>query len=323
MFSKALNRLTCAFSLLLVCVAALGSEVSDYRDALDRAKSRQEFRAVLENPPEVVREDGSLGYYAAYSLELLESDGHGSWTQVRDELVQEIDAYLQFHEGPPEGQLADPSETAKEILNNPIYIDAEQREGRNWIDKAGTRIGERILEWLNQFQFNAPDMNVGIFGGSLGQGLTIFMWVLLLVIIGLVLFFVLRHFSGVGRRKRRVGGILEDDEPERTADQWLARAEELEAEGKIREAVRCLYLACLVRYDDGRVARFRRHETNWEHLYRIEASPTNPAQIDFRTATQRFDKIWYGYQVKGPEDAAEFKEVYKRLCEALQIKTAA
>jgi hypothetical protein len=119
-----------------------------------------------------------------------------------------------------------------------------------------------------------------------------------------------------------VGGILEDDEPERTADQWLLQAEKLEAEGKYREAVRCLYLACLVRYDDGRVARFRRHETNWEHLYRIEGSSLNPG-LDFRTPTQRFDKVWYGYQVNGPSDVQEFREVYQRLCDQLQLKTAA
>ncbi len=320
-FSKALKRLTCALSLLLAACAGFASELTDFRDAVSRANTRAELQRLLSAPPASIKDDGSLGSYFSYSLDYLEA-GVGDWQTIKRYVVEELDAYILLGKAEGTGKVRDATAAAKDILESPIYVDRKQRKDRNWLDKVGDRLGDRILKWLSQFDFNAPRPGGGFLSGLMG-GLTVFMWVVVLAVIGLVLFFVLRNVSGAAKRKRRVGGILEDDEPERTADQWLEQADRLTAEGRHREAVRCLYLACLVRYDDGNVARFRRHETNWEHLYRIEGSARNPQDIDFRSTTQRFDKVWYGYQATGPQDVNDFKEVYKRLCVALQIKAAA
>jgi len=318
-FSKALNRLTFVCSALLLAGSLFASDVSDFRDAVEACESRQELGEVLANAPETILTDASIywDYEHPFTYE--------RWTQVRDRLVLEIDARLIAEAQGQPGEVKDPKATAEQILRSPVYTDREEREGRNWLDDVTDRLGERFVTWIaNMLErlFGNRALPFFGFGGGPMSGLTFVAWVLIVVVVGLLLFFILRGLKGAAR-KRRVGGILEDDEPERTADQWLQQAERLEAEGKFREAVRCLYLACLVRYDDGLVARFRRHETNWEHLYRIEASASNPKDIDFRDLTQRFDKVWYGYMVKGPEDVTEFKEVYKRLCQALKIKTAA
>lgn len=322
MCSKALKRLTCAFSLLLAAAMTLASEVTDFRDAVAQARSRGALQALLQSAPEAVSSDGSLSFYFDYSLDVIENEYEASWTEVRQWIVDELDAKIALEGRQIGGGVTDPQSESKKILANPLYSDRQERKDRNWLDRAGDRIGDRIIAWLSQFEFRRPSGNMGFLEGLMG-GLNVFMWIVILVIIGLVLYFVLRNVSGAAKRKRRVGGILEDDEPERTADQWLLQAERLESEGRYREAVRCLYLACLVRYDDGNVARFRRHETNWEHLYRIEASAANPREIDFRSTTQVFDKVWYGNQVNGVEDVRSFREVYQRLCSALQIKTAA
>ncbi len=318
---KALKKLTCVCSLLLLAAFALGSDLTEFRAAVEAAESEKALDAALLSAPDSLSGDATLAYYFENSVAELAEDG--DWSDVKNEILQSIDGRIAFEKAGANGQVSEPKETAGEILKNPLYVDRQERKDRNWLDNAGTRIGERILNWLrNLLPDRAPA--VGSVGAAPGvTGLTVIAWFLLGAVIILILYFVFRNFKGVGRRRKRVGGILEDDEPERTADQWLVQAEKLEAEGKYREAVRCLYIACLVRYDDGRVARFRRHETNWEHLYRIESSPQNPSEIDFRTSTQRFDKVWYGYMVRGPEDVAEFREVYKRLCEALQIKIAA
>jgi hypothetical protein len=322
MLLKALKRLTCALSLALVAATALGSEVTDFRDAVASARNRVELAALLKSPPESIKNDGSLGYYFNYSIDVVETESRGNWNEIKIWVVEELDAFIALQAEPASGRVEDPKKAAEEILANPLYVDRIERKDRNWLDKVSNRLGDRIIAWLSQIEFSSPRTQFGLFDGALG-GLHVIAWVLVLVVIGLVLYFVLRNFSGAARRKRRIGGILADDEPERTADQWLAQAEKLEAEGRFREAVRCLYIACLVRYDDGRVARFRRHETNWEHLYRIEGSPTNPKEVDFRAATQSFDKVWYGYMVRGVEDVTAFKEVYQKLCNALQIKSAA
>lgn len=320
-FSKALKKLTCVFSLVLLAGVALGSDLTEFRASVEAAKDQQQLQAALLGAPESIERDASLGYYTSASLEEV-SDGL-SWQEVKQAVLEEVDGRIAFEGGTVGGKVKDPGATANEILDSPLYVDRSERHGRNWLERAGTRLGERMMEWLRKLMPDRlPDIP-GLGLGSLGQGVTLVAWFLLGAAILLIVYFVVVNIRRSGKRKRRVGGILEDDEPERTADQWLEQAEALEAAGKYREAVRCLYLACLVRYDDGRVARFRRHETNWEHLYRIEASERNPRQIDFRTTTQRFDKVWYGKMVRGVEDVAEFKEVYIRLCEALQIKSAA
>jgi hypothetical protein len=320
-FSKALKTLTCAFSALVLAGLSLASDLTEFRDAVAGAESEAQLEKALEKAPAELHTDGSMRYYFEESIEYL-ADERG-WRGVKDDLLSEIASLEKFRQGPEPGRVADPKATAEEILSNPLYTDRREREGRNWLERAGTRLGDRMLEWLQKLLPDRMPQLGGLGLGSFGSAMTTIAWFLIGAVILLVVYFIVLNFRGVGKRKRRVGGILEDDEPERTADQWLEQADALEAAGKYREAVRCLYLACLVRYDDGRVARFRRHETNWEHLYRIEASERNPAHIDFRSATQKFDKVWYGKIVRGPEDVAEFKEVYTRLCEALQIKSAA
>jgi len=111
--------------------------------------------------------------------------------------------------------------------------------------------------------------------------------------------------------------MLEQDEPERTLDEWLDMANKLTADGKYREAVRCLYLACLLRFDEHLVARFDRGQTNWEHLARIRASSRMPIGLDFESPTKRFDTIWYGHRTRGLSDVDQFKDWYGRITEAL------
>jgi hypothetical protein len=86
--------------------------------------------------------------------------------------------------------------------------------------------------------------------------------------------------------------------------------------------VRCLYLACLLRLDDAGVARFDRSETNWEHLYRIERSPSKPTGLGFRAPTIAFDRVWYGHNVRGLSDVHEFRMWYVGVQEALKERAA-
>ncbi|MCH8979935.1 MAG: DUF4129 domain-containing protein [Armatimonadetes bacterium] len=312
-----MKRLTCVCSALLLAAAAFGSDLTEFRDRVVAASGEEQFWAVLEEAPESVVQDDELLYY-------LNDDG-SDWEIVQTMLSEEIAGRIAMGREPAAGEVAVPAETAVDILKSPVYVDREERTGRNWIDASGDRIGQKLVQWLSDvLGWLFPS---GLRGGSgvAGPrltGLQVIAWMLIFGVIAVVLVFVIKNFAGIGR-KRRVGRLLEEDEPERTSDQWLEQADRLEGEDRLREAVRCLYLACLVRFDDGRIARFRRHETNWEHLYRIEANPDLPAGIDFRRPTQRFDKIWYGHEIKGTADVQEFREVYKQICEALLSKTAA
>lgn len=222
------------------------------------------------------------------------------------------------------GRVQDAKAVAQEILSRPVYRDPGVSERPNWLaglfDALGRAIGnwlEKLFDWLGKLlsrtpRGSAPSLN----------------WLqpLVIAILGLLLavfvFFMVRHFAWSARRRKRAGGLMDEEEPDRTADEWLVRADELSSQGKFREAVRCLYLACLVRFDDARVARFVRTETNWEHLERIQASPRRPAGVDFLAPTRRFDVIWYGFRTEGMPDVEWFRNQYEELCRVLSLRAA-
>jgi len=206
----------------------------------------------------------------------------------------------------------------QEKRSSPLYRDSGAREGSNWIAQAF----EAIARWLQRDRApRAPNINPPMFGG-LGQGLIYVVWGILFGLLAAFLYFAFRHFSWRSQLRRRARAILDDDEPDYSLDEWLQKAEELEAQGRYREAVRALYLACLIRFDEARIARFVRGETNWEHFRRIEQSPLRPDGLNFRPATVAFDRVWYGMDVRGREDVQAFRTWYIEITELARRKAA-
>jgi hypothetical protein len=161
----------------------------------------------------------------------------------------------------------------------------------------------------------------GVPGGTLGFLIPV-VWVILAGLLLAFIVFAVRFVSFSKSKKRKAKAVLEEDEPERTLDEWLALADAHEREGRFREAVRALYLACLLKFDERNVARFIRSQTNWEHLARIESSPKLPVGLDFRAATKAFDQVWYGHKVRGRADVDEFRAWYLSVTEGLKAAAA-
>lgn len=228
-----------------------------------------------------------------------------------------------------QGTVADAQTEAADILSQTEFRDDGVARSRNWFANAAQAVGEAIAEWLrNLFGNREIDTNAG--NGNFGilalPWLGPTMWVVVIVaILAFVIWAATKFNWGAAARlrKKKVGGLMDEDEPERTADEWLVQADKLAADGEFRKAVRCLYIACLVRIDEAGIARLIRAETNWEHLHRIEASPKKPTDLDFRKPTQRFDTIWYGFRTQGQPDVDEFRAFYVDLCQKLQIQNAA
>lgn len=224
-----------------------------------------------------------------------------------------------FLEGQEASRIAgsDVKSRAEKIKSNPLYRDTGVKEGSNWLARAFEKLGGLFGE--PDLRLNRPDVRPMSFDpGFLVKAV----WVLLGLILAGFLYFALRHFAWKRSLTRKAKALLEDDEPERTLDEWLDMAGKLETEGKYREAVRCLFLACLLKFDEKGIARFDRGETNWEHLARIEASPSMPPGLDFRAPTGAFDRVWYGFKVRGKADLDDFRHWYSRITEALQEKAA-
>lgn len=205
---------------------------------------------------------------------------------------------------------ADPSAPVVRGGTRSPYVERGERDSSNWLQKAFETL-RKIETKDNPLEKVEPPPNA-----LLTQVANAVMWTLLGGLLAYFGYIAIREL-----RIRKMGGrkaktVLAEDEEALTLDEWLAMADDLSAAGKHREAVRCLYLACLMNYDAANVARFVRSETNWEHLARIEASPRNPAEVDFRATTRAFDQIWYGYRIDGISDVERFRNWYAAVRDA-------
>lgn len=176
---------------------------------------------------------------------------------------------------------------------------------------------ERVASsWLARAfdRLHAPDLDLGKSSSApvkVGPWLNTFMWGMLGLLAGFAVYLLARYVRLPGLRKK--AKPIAPDEPLRSADAWLEEANALLAQGRFREAVRGLYVAGLMRMDEAGVARFDPHETNWEHLRRIEASPKRPVGSDVRSATSLFDRCWYGHLPSSAADVASMRAWYQDL----------
>lgn len=239
---------------------------------------------------------------------------HAGWAQTTPVAQPSVQALEQrMSQASPDTELKAQA-TAVQVKQQPLYqAKPDSRQASNWIQRGLTAFGDFLRRLFSSRP--PPDVNAPRF--EISRALTIIMWVVLAVaVIGGVVI-ALRHVRWTRRIRAKTIGLMEEDEPDRTADEWLERATALERAGQYREAVRCLYLASLARIDEAGVARFIRSETNWEHLRRIEVSPKRPPALDFRGPTQRFDLVWYGHRVEGSPDVERARRAYEELCQQL------
>lgn len=208
----------------------------------------------------------------------------------------------------PESRAA--QRTVQDIKRSAPYIDREARTEGNWVQKGLERIGDLFRR--PKTDIKPPDL------GFIGNLINVIAWTVIAIAGLVILYLIVRYVNWRVKLTRKTTAVLEEDEPERSLDEWLALADRLESEGNYREAVRALYLACLLKFDEARIARFDRHETNWEHLARIEASHRLPPGMDFRPATQLFDQVWYGFNVRGKPDVDDFRRWYAEVVQLTQ-----
>jgi hypothetical protein len=317
-----------SFSLALILVAFAIAEV-DYvkvQRQLSASPTPKSKQAILRQLFETGEADDDLQNALSELVGAWDSGFQWSPTQV----LEMIEVRALIERQPISAAGVRTLDQAKKIKSNPLYRDPGQQESSNWFSRAMTRLGELLSNVLNSLFGNrtqapdAPDLTgLGAFFAAIGPALKLLVFLLLAGLLGLFIYFVARHFSWQRRLSRSASAILDDDEPERSRDEWLEMAAKLTAEGRYREAVRCLYLASLLRFDEAGVARFIRSETNWEHLRRIEQSPKLPAGLDFTEPTRSFDSIWYGFRIKGIEDVEWFRLWYGRVTDALANREAA
>lgn len=212
----------------------------------------------------------------------------------------------------------DPVAQAKAIKSSPLYRDPGLKQEANWLSGAVDRL--QNLKGPS-CDCSPARVNPGAATGA-GEALKYVLWALLVILLAAFVYFAASRFAWKRKLQRRAKALLDEDEPERSLDEWLERSSQLESEGRYREAVRCLYIACLLRIDEARIAKFERSETNWEHLARIEGSAALPAGLQFREPTKAFDEVWYGMRDHGREDVAKFRAWYREVTELTRGRAA-
>lgn len=286
--------------------------------ALQQAKTPAQFEQALQ---QIDPDDPVLRYFPEFN------PNSTDWSETRQDLVRLLQEQKRVHtptpsQNPAQSEpLADPAATAREILQNPLFYDPPAPpEQESWLGEAFGNLGDAIEEFLERLFPPRQENEQSRLALLAPTGiLTPIVWTVLAVALLAFVAFVLAKFkwASIAKKKAAATGLLDDDESERTADEWILRAQELAAQGKHREAVRALYLASLVRIDEAGIAHFVRSQTNWEHLQRIETSPLAPQNLNFRETTQRFDLVWYGYHTKGQPDVDWFLDQYQTLLKTL------
>jgi tetratricopeptide (TPR) repeat protein len=306
-----LRRIVSSCSLiLLLCAFALGTDYGALEKAFDASQTGDQRQHALDH---FINENPNLGDTDGSLKKAIDDyDSEDATNEETKKLEDMIAARARLQGSPPPP--ANVTEQAKQIKSSTLYHgDKGNLKQSNWMQKAMQHLADLFH----------PPREPQLPGGALpiAGGMGFIGYLIIGVLVATLLAFLIYAVSQFTYRRsleRKAKALLEDDEPERTADEWLELADGLTRQGRYREAVRCLYLACLLRFDEARISRFERSETNWEHLGRFNASPRRPNNFDFTTQTRAFDLIWYGKQVRGIEDVERFRAWYNEVVAAIR-----
>ncbi len=166
---------------------------------------------------------------------------------------------------------------ADEVLSQPKFQAAEP----GLLDRAW----DRVLEFIG-------DLLSVVTGGTSFGGVAVG-WFILAVMIGLILYFLVR-FLPRSRRTRMTSAVATVDvrSNRQSRKEWLAEAERAEAAGQHREAVRARYRATVA----GLVEGDELPDTPGATVSELaEAFEAEPARTDpFASSTDAFSDVWYG-----------------------------
>ncbi|MEO8692021.1 MAG: DUF4129 domain-containing protein [Acidimicrobiales bacterium] len=194
---------------------------------------------------------------------------------------------------PPPGVVKD---KADQILS-----DSQFRSGSK-------NLAQRVVDWLLK-QIKVP------FSSAAG-GNTVVGFIILIVCLAALAYVISRIRFGLPASASRADAPTIDIEEDRPADVWRADALAAEAAGQWKLALRARYRWLLGELFDRQVLVNVPGRTPGE--YRGDMTRALPDQSSaFATATDLFERAWYGNESTGPEENSRF-----RMC-AEQVLTAA
>lgn len=159
-------------------------------------------------------------------------------------------------------------------------------------------IQQRILDWVLEQISRAVETLVGGGRGSL------IAWAILVAALLATAFLVVRLARGVRRDARLTdGGVLE---PRRPAADWRAEAAAHEGRGEWKAALRCRYRALVADLAARGLVDEVPGRTAGEYRREVRRSLPDAAG-EFGTATDLFERAWYGDRPTGVAENSRFK----------------
>ena len=98
-------------------------------------------------------------------------------------------------------------------------------------------------------------------------------------------------------------------EPDQTAADLLAQAEDLARAGDLRAAIRKAYIALLCELGDRKLISLGQSKTNRDYLNSVRDKATLYGSM--RRMTSLFELHWYGFVPAGETDWVEFRNIYR------------
>jgi hypothetical protein len=199
---------------------------------------------------------------------------------------------------PPSTTSDEARRAAEEILKRPEFREPPRSLYQRALDKLGELLG-KVID--------------AIVSGGAGSLLA---WALIVIAVGLLAYLAFRGVQR-GRRMRGAGDgeapLVEFDvDLRRPPAAWDADAARHEADGHWREALRCRYRSLLATLVRAGVLTDAPGRTSGEH--RTVVAATRPAlDAPFSSATELFERAWYGDEPTGPGESAEFRAVADRV----------
>jgi hypothetical protein len=220
-------------------------------------------------------------------------------------------------------------ESQREIYR---WHDADHPSPPTWFDKLMAKIGRAIVRaWKQLWNFLHRLWPSGLhFSPGSGKGGTwrlrdLRVWiglVLALTLVAAAVLFWLRRRRDAPQLSIPVAAAPLPDmsdaavATERSEDEWLALANQLESKGELRLALRAAYLGLLAGLAQREWLTIRRDRTNREYLdeftrrwrRRPQASVEARAEIPekLRASLRLFDRVWYGSYLLTPAAVAAY-----------------
>lgn len=173
------------------------------------------------------------------------------------------------------------------------------------MDRFGTWLNEKINSFFEGMQYAA---NAAPWVGGLLE------WGLFLGASALLLFFLFRNFTRQRTRVNFGDGALKLTAWDRESQDWAALAEESASTGNWREAVHNLYWAAIVHLEARRAWRHNPSRTPREYVRLLKAGSSQ--QMNLRSLTQIFERVWYGFDEAGSQEYTEARSFFNGLSQS-------